>query len=120
MNFKAGDRVNVYGGGPDDGCWSGMVVGFRSQPWGTGITVESSFNSIIYTIHPKQCRLLKKKERRRIWIYESCFNEIQDVNHISDDKSFQCLRDNPMVFTKPSKTTDIKDPLIEFVEVKKK
>jgi len=28
--------------------------------------------------HPKQCRRLKKKERRRVWIYENTLKDIED------------------------------------------
>lgn len=71
--LKVGDRVRVYGKpGPDGGCWEAKVVACRVvAPWGVGMDVRSTYDDETYTVHPKQCRRLIKKPRRRVWLNEN-------------------------------------------------
>lgn len=65
MKFKAGDQVVVYGRE-----WGAKMQGFKAK-------VESinedgmlfvNTKDTAYYVHPKQCRRLVKKPRRRIWV----------------------------------------------------
>lgn len=66
--FKVGDRVKVYGCIPTDGGFTFGVKGTvtKISPGGLGnpIAVDCGFSQGHIEVHPKQCRLLKKRERR--------------------------------------------------------
>lgn len=71
MSFKAGDRVNVYGFTYDGtSClgWAGEVTHAVGEIGGPLLHVRLDGRTAIEGVHPKQCRKLVKKERRRIWI----------------------------------------------------
>lgn len=64
--FKVGDRVRVYGA-----RYNGTVEPFVAtieHIYQNGSIKVSSDNIMYCEIHPKQCRHLVKKERRRIWV----------------------------------------------------
>jgi|SRR5271157_2534169 len=94
--FKVGDRIRIYGFDSDDAT---LVL---------ARTVVSVSPNLIETdggefCHPKQCRRLVKKQRRRVWILED------DLVFDSDGTS-DCL-----LSTEKLHPTDI-----EFIEVKKR
>lgn len=107
--FVIGDRVAVYS--------QGELIGpgyARGQKHKATIKEIKDTESLILRFdraeadspcfwHPKQCRLLKKKERRRIWV-----SEFDLVGIIGSRRAYY---DPPI-------TPDVK--WIEFVEVKKK
>lgn len=63
MKFKIGDSVAVYS--HELGRAVGRVVNIQplKPPW-----VSVCFDTHTSVVHPKQCRKLVKKERKRIWI----------------------------------------------------
>jgi len=72
-SFKVGDRVRVYGvtkcmGDDKVNCVSdrrsGLVVDYDSDD----DYVRVRINGETHLAHPKQCRRLVKKARRRIWV----------------------------------------------------
>lgn len=86
MTFKVRDRVSVYG-------WVQMFnLPYKPRGGGNATVVyicndneihvqfdnanngETGGDKDRYMAHPKQCRLLKKKERRRFWIYQTIDN----------------------------------------------
>lgn len=64
MKFKVGDRVRVYGGAFVE------VAVIRSIDADTGILScgQRKGTNEWLMAHPKQCRRLVKKPRRRVWI----------------------------------------------------
>lgn len=76
MKFKIGDRVAVYGFRPTEigtAC-SGRIV-YSRKDRGTVSTITADDELVVdfdggtvAEVHPKQCRLLKKKPLRRIWV----------------------------------------------------
>ncbi len=104
--YKVGDRVAVYNHDPKNkalGSWTGEILWIgRPLPCGVWLTVKLSTKEVI--VHSKQCRLLKKKTRRRIWI---------DPLALEDDKVAigECIY--------KSKEQAVSDA-IEFIQVKKK
>lgn len=58
--FSVGDRVAVYN-------HRGRVLG-RVDSITNGFLDVSAGSGHAFSPHPKQCRLLKKKERRSIWV----------------------------------------------------
>lgn len=119
MKFKVGDRVAVYGSvSPSAGGSVAFVGGAR----GTVYTVQSNGaleielderpenfakneDLIVDGIHPKQCRRLVKKERKRVWVAADRYDMIRASSaqvHIGD------------IYTKPQQG------FIEFVEVRRK
>lgn len=90
--FKVGDRVRVY---TERQTFDSTVSNIM------GLVVCIDDRTGIY-YHFKQCRLLKKKEMRRIWIRYN-FPEISDASNVI------------IYNTKPPH-----DGFIEFLEVKKK
>lgn len=75
--FQVGDRVAVYGPGMLGGVASGDG---KSQRRGAVIQVPNELNLYVHivvrldgggdvAVHPKQCRRLVKRERRRITLY---------------------------------------------------
>lgn len=66
---QVGDRVAVYNTGTR---FTGTVSGFRSSASGTetGVTLDdNNYGWASMWVHEKQCRLLKPKGLRSIWIY---------------------------------------------------
>lgn len=97
--FKVGDKVVVY----DSRRLIGKVTSRVEQNGMPGtLFVEGTYingQPFQLTPHHKQCRLLKKKERRRVWIYWDDINTGRPHTLLSD--------------------TNIPN-YVEFVEVKKK
>lgn len=102
-NYKVGDRVKIYGcifRSSDESLHHITVDGLTGEIkeicLSGYITVKTNFDET-FLAHPKQCRKLVKKERRRIWV--------------SPDYEF----------LGPDNTSLIpKEGWLEFVEVKKK
>lgn len=106
MKFNVGDRVNVYGRVEVSGGLyfhnpeRGTVVHVVS---GTELDVALDATGAQHAAHPKQCRKLKKKEKRRIWLSPEAFYSCSSVMDVFCNIS-----------RVPNKT------FVEFVEVKKK
>lgn len=73
MKFKVGDRVAVYGSMLDQHqkCYylrgnKGVIIDSHFAP--DEYSFKADEDGWEYTVHPKQCRLLKKKVRRRLWL----------------------------------------------------
>lgn len=102
--FKIGDRVRVYGATYAYQCAVGAVTvinadgtlhvatGLRSQP-------------LIESAHPKQCRKLIKRPRRRAWLL---FRKETMVS-----LAHTCNKPSP-------EWASVDQTIIEFIEVKKK
>lgn len=108
--FKIGDRVAVYGWGGTAGSkikngQHGTVI---ESPIGETqgqiyVALDNTFRREEDRFHPKQCRLLKKKVRRRIWLPPNWDNgrDFQPVN----------------ILTNPER---VGDGSVEFIEARKK
>jgi hypothetical protein len=78
MKFKVGDRVSVYGHSKKGCKLNGFYGQVRAvdQP-GTGwLEVYwdcDDWEPRVEWVHEKQCRRLKKKERRRCWLNPALF-----------------------------------------------
>lgn len=101
MKFKVGDRVAVYFNGTR---LTGSVVGYNNEEDSLAVLKSTATDYDTVSAHPKQCRLLKKKERRRIWIHRDAYFKAQAISREMIGFSREMLHD-----------TDI-----EFIEVKKK
>ncbi len=103
MKFKVCQKINVYGmPGPTTGGWSGDIVTIN----GDRLEVRADYNGQTYSgIHPKQTRLLKKKERRRVWIYGGNLKELHETGSFKD-------------LVRKRKPDYSNDAWIEFIEVK--
>lgn len=106
--FKIGDRVRAYGHWPlvhKGGCYTGKVCASDSpESWGTGLLIQLDDDESFLTVHPKQCRRLVKKKRRRLWIDPKVFGEYEG-----------------RYFAGPQLVSKYPDfNFLEFVEVKKK
>lgn len=111
--FHVGDRVAVYGP-----AWSpgheGRMVSHKAE---VVAVIDACTLHIrpadgkLYFVHPKQCRRLKKRERRRVWV-----GQIRVITPKQD------LRFMEARFTEPSDYEGTADgkPWIEFIEVRKK
>lgn len=113
MKFKVGDRVVKYDSNLKPS--KGTVVKIYEDGC---LSLDIGAEEIRLFAHPKQCRLLIKKPRRRVWIYKSAFNELTKC------REFECLSGHPMVFTSrddsgENKTGGFGLDMFEFVEVKK-
>lgn len=124
--FKVGDRVRVYGwfspevgGGGDylDGA-KGEIIEysevnmwlriFLDEPISEHVGLTLNERRTIADVHPKQCRRLVKKERRRIWVSEFSLTQVSSVG------PYSC-------FVYPSRPeSDASNPGVEFVEVRKR
>lgn len=118
MKFEVGQRVRVYGPGLIKGIQRYATPGFTV--W-VGVVVESDFvqgkqeqvcvkfstGYTEYWLHPKQCRLLKKRERRRVWI-----NEI--------DIPLGGMTMTRAIFSSFRDSADMNPALVEFIEVPRK
>ena len=111
--FKVGDRVKVF-------------VTLQSVPYETPGTVTAIMSPRLIKVnldrvettagkiigaHPKQCRRLIKKPRRRVWVHGNPKIKLGDAIETAGDLLFY-------ISTEPSPT--YKGAYIEFVEVKKK
>lgn len=97
MKFKINDRVAVYN-------HRGRILG-RVDSITNGFLDVSAGSGHAFSPHPKQCRLLKKKERRRIRMSDAY---LLTSSFLSGVRTF-CLPNEPG-----------HSSWIEFVEVKKK
>lgn len=98
MKFKVGDRVAFYSSGKRD-------VGEVKALLNTDTLVIMDKSDTTYHFHPKQCRKLVKKQRRRflVEIVENEYGQVEPPRILnSDDKPHQ------------------NGYIIEVVEVKKK
>jgi len=67
MAFKKGDRVAVYSGAAKpENCHRQIGVVERVTDGGMVLVVFDT--GMEWWCNPKQCRRLKKRERRRIWV----------------------------------------------------
>lgn len=120
MTFKVGDRVKAYGYVGEMGAFT--LTSTRLANAASVVDIQVSGNLVLqvgdsqrkYVAHPKQCRRLVKRERRRVWIKSSA------VNHALDPKttvyqSTVVRADSPI----PSLYGD-KEIWVEFIEVRKK
>jgi hypothetical protein len=103
--FKVGDKIAVY---TDHKRSVGII---EAVPPIQGLSKDQLYVRIAIpaghahlTPNTKQCRLLKKKERRRVWV---------DPEYLRSDGFFACDGDLPV------RTTERAD-WIEFLEVVKK
>lgn len=99
--FSVGERVRVY---HRNSVFNGKIDSIK--PTGEVRVIEDGFYSVHdeSPFHPKQCRRLKPKKRRRVWVF---FEN----------------RETALGFTynSPESAPDwAKDSLVEFTEVKKK
>jgi hypothetical protein len=102
--LKPGDRVAVY-----DGCrFVGVVQDIDENSDDQSVYVVSSSSMCDGWYHPKQCRKLVKRGRRRVWMLEK---------HLKSE-TFQVRGLGEPAFKEP-------EPLatgqwVEFIEVRKK
>lgn len=95
--FVAGEKVAVYMDGATRK--TGIVIGFSSHAKDKELHVEFNIGSgERFWAHPKQCRRLVKKERKRVWV------------QYRDDGSWSNF----------SIVEPVRAGWVEFVEVKKK
>lgn len=94
--FKEGDRVAFYGG---FGRLTGTVSNAELDCVGMFTVIGEGGTK--FNVHPKQCRKLKKKERRRVWIWRG----------VERSNTYE-FRINP--------PTERSDEWSEFVEVRRK
>lgn len=102
----------VYGRSLPDGCYDGQSGTVDSL---NTITINIKLDhEVIRTFHPKQCRRLVKKGRRRIWVHKDrlAYDQIAP-EHRLDRLSL------PLISGSMS-TIDKVDDYVEFVEVRKK
>lgn len=97
--FEVGDRVAAYN------CtkrYEGVVWSIDNRRWPTTLVIETRDD--VLSFHPKQCRRLVRKERRRVWV---------NMDHWDYYKA-----DNPAhaYLEEPQDTPG----WVEFIEVKKK
>lgn len=97
MKFKVGDTIHVYGFSADDAAQ--VLKRQIGQICDDGLIRTDAYE----LVHPKQCRKLIKKERRRI-----------SVKFVNDGSSVGI----PVV--KWTMSDFPKDEMVEFVEVRRK
>lgn len=70
--FKIGDRVAVYGHVADAGKYRGYIRGYKAVVTCTiasdEIVIKFDGDGSEVEIHPKQCRKLKVKKLRHVWV----------------------------------------------------
>lgn len=71
--FKVGDRVAVYGNIRNSSGYyvRGAYASVHAITAADEIEIipdDNSYPERRFTVHPKQCRRLVKKERRRVWV----------------------------------------------------
>lgn len=71
-NFKRGDRVSVVGGicnTEEDECLETDIYKVsRVREDGAVILTDEDGERLVGMAHPRQCRRLVKRERRRVWV----------------------------------------------------
>ena len=99
--FKVGDRVAAYIG--------------RQRIVGTIETIYEGKHMVLNgsadLLHPKQCRHLVKKERRRVWIEARLLDRDSDEWDSDDHQVIDVFKEYH---------EDPDRPLVEFVEVRRK
>lgn len=108
--FKVGDRVSVSGYCAPNLCVfyhkkRGTIQAISTGGVQLNITLDDEIYVNVYA-HTNQCRHIKKKQRRRIFVSEGALKMILEQDH--EIKGIKSSRDNRM----PN--------MIEFAEVKKK
>jgi hypothetical protein len=106
--FQVGDRVAVYGHERGKLRQCGTVEGMKGEEpisFPDTIKVRIHPGCALYC-HPKQCRRLVKKPRRRVWIEES---ELGKSNH-----------DVWVQFDAGQLQVRAGEKLVEFIEVRRK
>jgi hypothetical protein len=117
---KVGDPVTLYWNGAE--VYEGEIASLEGQGRVlVRVDNEDGKTGSMYHAHRRQCRFRKverpsapkKREARRIWIYESCFAEVLKLS------DFDCLTENPQVFTRRTDAigSSGKEPMAEFREV---
>lgn len=107
MKYKVGDRVAVYGTVPcelnkySNAYKRGAKATVTNVHADDEIEVETIYGKTV--CHPKQCRRLKKKERRRVWVFPP---------HLESDSPHMVAANGPVYSDEGA--------WIEFVEVKKR
>ncbi len=96
MKFKVGDRVAVYDGDRIVG-----VIGAIHKEGGLLVCLDEAYGGA-KSYHPKQCRRLVKKQRRRVWLSRGAAAEL----HGGISAEFFAQKRN--------------EDDVEFVEVRKK
>lgn len=111
MKFKIGDKVNVYNGNQVRPSMHGFVIGLVYG--GEILQIRAYDDGTVINANRKQCRAVKTKSRRRIWIprfvYER-WSEIEKNGFIGADAE-------RVGFTAESEADS--NP-VEFVEVRRK
>lgn len=84
VNMKVGDKIVIYNNGER---FTALVA---ALPLGENqnIVVDNGRSPAFY-VHPKQCRRLVKKERRRVWIHPSCIGKVGGI--YDSPPSYDCL-----------------------------
>jgi len=98
--LKPGDRVAVY--------WGKRCVGTVEMIRNDGllqISVENGSTSDTWIAHPKQCRKLVKKERRRVWFEKVDIGQNHWNGYSNEKEIWESLKPGERV---------------EFIEVRKK
>jgi hypothetical protein len=100
-SISVGDRVRVYGFDDAEGLWDGDKATVTCINEST-IEVKGDHETLPAFVHPKQCRRLKKRERRRVWVKMS-----------KNDKGQWCAREVTALVpqTEPG--------WVEFIEVRR-
>jgi hypothetical protein len=107
--FKVGDRVAVYDGGHR---YEGNILEFSqvigaSSPYDC-VVIRRVANGKTMSVHPKQCRRLGKKERRRVWMPQL---------NVDDMFKYPEYKDYTAILYKEKREGQ---SLVEFIEVRKK
>lgn len=109
MKFAVGDRVRVYG-------YIQKMFGSLTNANGAAFVVDTveaddllfvTRLKDVYYVHPKQCRRIKKKELRRIWVEKKSAN-------FPLSTTCDRLSERVWILEKPQNVETV-----EFVEVRK-
>lgn len=107
MKFKVGDRVAVYPKAFER--MTGIIDSTHITDYTFMVVkLDERYGSDVYTYHPKQCRRLVKKPRRRVWIFNP---DAFDAGYVSDVSKKPL--EGYVEFIEALKP-------VEFIEVKKK
>lgn len=110
--LQVGDRVAVYGAifSTKKKEYFGSAVDWRK---GEVVGTVQAGDMIVFkdewgedfTAHPKQCRRLVKKERRRVWVYQDRLGSITE---------------QPTAYYRDQPPDDSPGHWVEFIEVRRK
>jgi hypothetical protein len=103
VKFKVGDRVAYY---LSSHRRTGKVLSVHANA-SLQVDEDNASPRWEYNVHPKQCRKLVKKPRRKVFILE------QELVNFQKETSAPA-------WEKPWEDLDFDSPWVEFVEVKKK